>query len=179
MACLGKFPDDVFPVRTGHDVVVRNLGIKLRKPVMMLRNQHHVLHARVLGKLHPGVRVIVNRIKFLVVIVVDRVPCTRAMLINVPGPIAVAAPTDLLGADGARTPMDKHAELGVTEPLHAGIVILRGLSPLRYMAQVYHFLDRFLGMASAGPAAQGKQDEHQDPEVFCECYQGETFRHTV
>ena len=78
--------------------------------------------------------------------VVVRVTVAETVLVDVPGPIGMPSPANLPVAHRARSPMNEHAQLGIAEPLHAGIALLNGLVHLRHLAEINYLVLAALGL---------------------------------
>ena len=85
--------------------------------------------------------------------VVVRVTVAETVLVDVPGPIGMTAPTDLPVAHRARSPTNEHAELGIPEPVHPGVALLGGLVDLRHLAEINHLV--FVGLGLNGRHGSG------------------------
>ncbi len=114
----GQFLQRIALERRGvHDVVRAGLGAVHREAVVMLAGDDDVLHAGVLGHLHPLLGIELHRIELRgqLLVLLDR------DLGPVHDPLADAG--DLLalpfpGGNGIQPPVDEQAELGLAEPVH-------------------------------------------------------------
>ena len=108
------------------DVVRAGLRVEHGEAVVMLRRDHDVLHARILGHLHPCVGVELHRIELRGQLLV----VGHRNLAAVHDPLADAA--DLFavpgsGGHGVEPPVDEHAEPRLAPPGHPLVALLLGL----------------------------------------------------
>ena len=113
--CSELFKDVAMEGRCGHNVVAADLGIKHGKTIVVLRGNHDVLHARILGELHPCICVELHWIPLL---------CQLFILLHrnvsaVHNPFSQSGnlfPFPLATGNGVESPMNEEAVLGLFEP---------------------------------------------------------------
>ena len=110
---------------------------------MVLGDQHHVLHARLLGEARPSIRIIFHRVKLLVIIIVHWIRGARPMPVNIPRPVGLAAPANFLLPHRTGSPVNEHPELRITKPLHALVALSLGLVYLWHSTQILEAIQRW------------------------------------
>ena len=87
---------------------------------MVLAGEHQILHAGVLGELHPLIGVELHRVKYAVQVVVDLQRDVACVGVVPPAPLSSPGPTDLSADNAHRAPVDEHAEAQVFPAFDGG-----------------------------------------------------------
>jgi len=143
MAGVRNLAHDVFAIRRARagDLIIGELRIELAEAVVVLGGEHEILHAGVLGKLHPLVGVELDRVEDAVEVIVDLHRDVAGVGVVPPAPFPGPGPTDLGADDAHRTPVDEHSE-----------------------AQVFPAFDRGGGRARVGLRPRGQRREGKRTE---------------
>ena len=120
-AFLGQVFHRIVLVERRHNAPIGKLRVIHRKTVVVLAGNDDVFRAGVFGDLHPSLGVELDGIER----VAERFILGSGDLSLLHDPLGVGfIAVPLACRDGIHAPVDKHAELRLTEPFHPGVALL-------------------------------------------------------